>query len=80
MRYRHIDVMNGLPFTKIFAAVTGRTAGFSTSLRFGRNDDFVVLSSRATTNAGCPIHAPALSADEWDIHAEARTVLLSWRY
>src|SRR5882757_1635024 len=39
--YRHTDTLKRFPFREIFAAVKGSNAGFSTSLRFGRNDEIM---------------------------------------
>jgi len=35
------------------------------------------LLLNTTTTAECPIHTPALSADEWNIRAKAQTALPS---
>jgi len=35
--------------------------------------DFKTHQLSLTITAGCPIHTPALSVDEWDIRAKART-------
>jgi len=37
--------------------ITMVNAGFSTSLRYGRNDKFVVVLSHHYHHCGCPIHA-----------------------
>jgi len=51
-------MMESFPFKRIFAAVKGGNAGFSTSLRSGRNDEVVVNVETAISPLRCEMTNP----------------------